>query len=316
MHAALERVTSWHRTARSDLDTQRAELQTEADQVDRKIPELDAALLELRERQAELEGRLEELDELSSGLESEQGERVRMAVAEVLRADLALVDGRGELYQAARTQRETQLDELAKDPEIARLVEEYEQFVEVEPTLSLLPSGYRKAILSHHEAVRRRLQPLFDAIARELDPVHAEPAAVSVLASLARQDGRPVALVFIMPVKYAVYRDWSTAGEGLPALIAYRVIGAISGALDEVGCGDAAVRYTEIDGQLAMQVWLGDSDGPSGNLQGAIRQRFDALREQSSELKSMLMTLHLAWVEPDVIEGIDATSGEASSAGA
>jgi len=316
MHAALERVTSWHRTARTDLDSQRAELQTEADQTDTKITELDAALLELRERQAELEGRLEELDELSSGLQSEQSERLRMAVVEVLRADLALVGRRGDLYRDARSQRERQLEELAQDPEIARLVQEYEQFVEVEPTLSLLPSGYRKAILSHHEAVRRRLQPLFDAIARELDPIDAEPAAVSVLASLAQEEGSPVALVFIMPVKFEVYRDWSTAGEDLSALIAYRVIGAISGALDEVDCGDAAIRYTEIDGQLAMQVWLGDSDGPSSGLRTAVRHRFNALREQSSELKSMLMTLHLAWVEPEVIESIDATSGEGDSAGA
>jgi hypothetical protein len=226
------------------------------------------------------------------------------------------VGRRGDLYRDARSQREQQLEALAQDPEIARLVEEYEQFVEVEPTLSLLPSGYRKAILSHHEAVRRRLQPLFDAIDRELDPIDAEPAAVSVLASLAQEADCPVALVFIMPVKFEVYRDWSKAGEDLPALLAYRVIGAISGALDEVDCGDAAIRYTEIDGQLAMQVWLGDSDGPSGGLRAAVRHRFHALREQSSELKSMLMTLHLAWVDPGVIESIDATSGEADSAGA
>ena len=303
--AALERVGSWHRKAGGDLQGQTSELQGEANEAEARIALLETELLELRERQAEIEGRLEELVELSVGLELEHGERLKMAVVEAIAGDREIVDARAELLTRAEDERQAALEAMLADPEVARLVEEYEQFTEVEPTLDLLPSGYRKAILSHHEAVRRRLQPLFEAIEEELQPTDADPAAISVLASLDFEDGRPLALVVLLPVAYQTYRDWSAAGERLPGLLAARVVGAVSSVLERLGCPDAAIRYADIDGNLALQVWLGDGDGPDGDVQSHLQSAFTALRSGAAELDAVNLAVHLAWVPPATIEALD-----------
>lgn len=303
--AALERVDRWHRTASSDLESQAGELRDEADGAEARIKELEATLLELRERQAEIEGRLEELQELTSGLETERAERLKSAVVEALAGDLAIVDARAALLEEAEAGRRASLERLLEDEEVAKLVEEFEQFVDVEPTLEQLPAGYRKAILSHHEAVKRRLQPLFEAIEEELEPVDAESAAVSILASIDYEDGQPLALVLILPVRHEVYREWAAEGDGLAGKLGVRVVGAVSAALSDLSVPDAAIRYTDIDGQLAVQIWLGDGEGPSGDVKQALHRRVHELRSQASELRAVRTTLHLAWVPPEIIEALD-----------
>ncbi len=294
---ALEGVSQWRQeqqdAARSRLDeinAERLRLRADIEQLEREIETLGDLELKVQA----------DLDALPDRVHA----RTRGAVDEGINADANVLAGRNQLYADALKAREDAVAEMVADPDTARLVEEYEQFQQIEPTLANLPAGYRDAIRAHHDSVQRRLEPVFEATQAPLQPVDADRAAVTLVASLNPPEGSPEALALVLPVPFSVYEDWMERGEDLAAVLAYRIVAAVSAALAQVGVPDVAVQFAEYQGNLAVQVWFGD-DAPQGDVREAVDAQLEALGEQASELRAARLELYTAWLDPRVVTGGD-----------
>lgn len=294
---ALDEVSQWR-------ESQEQSARARLDEIASEQERLEADIAELQRQVAELDGLRESVQSTQQDLPAQELSRTRAAVeAGVLEEaeSLAVLD---EAYGRALKAREEHVATLLAQPEMAQLVEEYEQFQAVEPTLANLPQGYRDAILAHNESVQRRLQPVFAAAAAPLAPADVQPSAVTVVASLNPAEGVPEALALILPVTYQVYEDWSERGEDLRAILAFRVVAALGAALDTVGAADAAVQYADYRGLLAIQVWFGDQ-APSGDLREALSTELDRLGQEAVELTAVRLELFSAWLDPQVVSGAD-----------
>jgi hypothetical protein len=232
---------------------------------------------------------------------SEEVERAEVvAIRQGLEADRALLGERALLLAQATMEREAALQEQMKDPEVAEAIAEFERFVEVEATLGTLPASYRRAILEHHDKVRRRLDPLIAASNAGPPQLEVDARGVGLLLAADPPEGVPEALVVVLPVPYAVYRDWSERREDLASLLSYRAVSAVSKLLASVNAGDAPVQYTELHGSLAIQVWLGDCE-IQGDLNERALEEIGAAREEAAELQSAGIELYGLWVRPALL---------------
>jgi hypothetical protein len=289
----IHEVGQWRRENLAELHRRQAD-------VDRESAKLEADIAELQ-RQLDVCATLRaEFSEREAALPADETRRNREALLVGLDRERALIEARADALSRAGKAREDRVARLMEDAEIARLVDEFEQFGDVEPTLESLPAGYRSAILAHHDSVRRRLQPVFDAVAAELPPTGEPPAAFTIVAAVDPQEGTPDALGLIVPVHHDVAARWAERGEDLCSLIAYRIIGAVSGALADAGSADAPIQHSDYEGCLAIQVWLGDHP-PRADIKEALAARFDRLREEASELRTTGLDVYLVWVSPDVV---------------
>lgn len=232
---------------------------------------------------------------------AEQVERAEVvAIRQGLEADWSLLGDRALLLEQATMEREAVLQEQMRDPENAEAIAEFERFVEVEATLGTLPPSYRRAILEHHDKVRRRLEPIIAASNAGPPHLEVEARGVGVLLAADPPEGVPEALVVVLPVPYAVYRDWSERREDLASLLAYRAVSAVSRLLASVNAGDAPVQFTELHGSLAIQVWLGDCE-IHGDLNERALEEIGAAREEAAELQSAGIELYGLWVRPALL---------------
>lgn len=297
LSSSLEAVRRWRAETEQDVTRQVKEIDEEEERLKASIAELQRQLKAVAALRDEVKDRFVQLDE-------EELERTRDAVVSGLAAEVALLEERALKYDLASSARQDSLTAVLDDPEVSALVEEYKQFVEAEPTLDLLPAGYRKAVLAHHEGVKARLGPVFSAADAEADPIDADPAGFTVLATLNPPEGRPEALAIIVPVPFDVYAKWSERAEDLYSLLAYRVVGAVSATLAELGAASAPVQYAPFEGRLAIQVWLGGH-----SLNGDVRASLDAaiakLGASSAELAVARLSAGVVWLPPEAIVAED-----------
>jgi hypothetical protein len=286
--AVLEELAQWKARGDAEFSSTVADVDREEDAARRAIEEAQRQLLALATLRAELRDK-----HASLGLEAEQRERA--ALRDGLATDRGIIEVRAAALSRAIAARDEALQRQFQDPEIAAAVEEYEKFVEVEASLASLPAGYRRAILDHHEKVRRRLEPVIAASNAGPPRLGLGDVGVGVLFAVDPAQGTPEALVAVLPVPFAVCRDWADRKEDLASQFAYRVVAAVSRLLGAVGAGAAPIQYTELAGCLAIQVWLGDCD-----LQGDIKERaleeIEALREEAEELSAAGIELYGLWV--------------------
>ncbi len=286
--AVLEEIAQWKSRADGEFTTSMAEVDREEDASRRAIEEAQRQLLALATLRAELRDKHGQV-----AMEAERRERA--ALREGLSTDRGVIEARAAQLDVAIGAREAELQGQLKDPEVAAAVEEYEKFVEVEASLAALPASYRRAILDHHERVRRRLEPVIAASNAGPPVLGLSPVGVGVLFAVDPADGTPEALVAVLPVPYSVCRDWAERKEDLASLFAYRVVAAVSRLLAAVGAGSAPIQYTELAGCLAIQVWLGDCE-IVGDLNERALEEIDALREEAEELSAAGIELYGLWV--------------------
>ena len=289
----IDEVGQWRRERLGEIHRKQAE-------IDRERARLDADITELTRQIEVLDTLRVDTEAQEAGLPADEVRRNRDALLAGLGAERALIEARAEVLEQAGKAREERVARLMEDSEIARLIGEFEQYREVEPTLESLPAGYRSAILAHHDSVRLRLEPVFDAVAAELPATDAPPAAFTVVAAVDPAEGVPEALALIIPVSHEVASRWAERGEDLSSTIAYRIISAVSGALADAGVGDAPIQHSEYEGCLAIQAWLGDNQ-PKSDVKEALAARFDRLREEAAELRTTNLDVYLIWVSPDVV---------------
>lgn len=288
--AELESIAEWKSRADAEFSASVSEVDREEDAARRQIEEAQRQLVALATLRTELRDKHAQV-----GLEAERRERT--ALRQGLVHDRAAIEARAEKLAAAIAEREAELQRQLQDPDIAQAVEEFEKFVEVEASLAALPQSYRRAILDHHEKVRRRLEPVIAASNAGPPSLGLDSVGVGVLFAVDVQADRPQGLVAVLPVPYAVSGDWAARREDLCSLFAYRVIAAVSRLLNAVGAGDAPMQYVDHHDCLAIQVWLGDST-LDGDLNERAVEEVEALREEADELAAAGIELYAYWVRP------------------
>lgn len=291
---ALEEVARWREDQESLARARRAEIEGERDRLLADVRELERQIQTLSDLADHVDTELAELP-------GRETRKTRQAVDVGIDAEAEVVLRRDAILAAVLKRRDDRVAELLAQPDVARLLEEFEQFQEAESTLSMLPEGYRKAILAHHETVKARLQPVVDAAQAALPSYSGECEAVTVVASVNPDgDQAPEVLAILLPVPYAVHEAWSERAEDLSALLAYRVVGALGATLREVGATDAPMQFVDYRGHLAIQVWLGDQE-IEGDLREVFGAQIDRMREQASELGAAGLDIYTAWLDPAVV---------------
>lgn len=302
---SLEAVAQWREETETEVTRQIKEIDEEEERLNANIAELQRQLKAVAALREEMQVRLAELDD-------EQLSRTRDAVLTGLEFETPLLADRAHAWAEACIARTEDLDRLVEDPKIAALLEEYRQFAEVEPTLDLLPAGYRRALLAHHEDVKSQLAPVMAAAQADPDPLDLETAGFTIIASLDPPEGPPEALAVIVPVPYDTYTRWSEESEDLHSLIAYRVVGALSALLAEVGAADAPMQYAPYEDKLAIQVWLGDSE-VKGDVRSTLEALIERLKDDASELRVTRLEPFVVWLPPDAIIPEEGEEGEEGS---
>jgi hypothetical protein len=290
---ALDDIDRWRRESDTEADREHAEISDEQEKIRKEIADREQRLDALGQRKTEVEGH-------KASLPGEQLRRQRDASLKNLAGDRGLIAARGSLYGDAVKVRERRVTELIEQPEYNKLVGEYEEFQEIEVTLDTLPKSYRTAIESHHANVTKQLEPVFDAMAADIEQVDATAVSVAAIASIDAPDGVPEALAVIVPTPYEICSKWSERAEDLSTLIAYRVVGAIGGMLKAIGAADAPIQFAEYENALAIQVWLGDSE-VQGNLKPVLEDLFDELNGKAAEFEAGRISIGLVWLDPECI---------------
>lgn len=292
---AIEEVGRWREGQEQEARARLDEIRLEQERLEADIEALRRQIAELAELRAEVDADLGALPALETA-------RTRAAVETGLDAEAELLVDLEPIYSDALKAREDRVAALLAQPDVARLVTEFEQFQALEPTLANLPPGYRDAILAHHGTVRERLAPVVEASRAPLAVAERDATSITVVASLNPSEGEAEALVLILPLAFEVYEEWSERSEDLRAVLAYRVIAAVGAALEEVGVPDAAMQFADYRGLLAVQVWFG-AETPAGDVREALSHEIERLSEEAVELLAVRLELYTAWLDPKVVTG-------------
>jgi hypothetical protein len=296
--AVLDEIAQWRTRADAEYGASVQEIEREEDGSRRAIEEAQRQLLALAALRRELEER-----HLSVGRETER--REAQALRDGLATDRQIVAERAQMLAAAIGAREAEINAALADPDVATAVTEYEKFVEIEASLAALPSSYRRAILEHHEKVRRRLDPIIQASNAGPPKLDLPPVGIGVLLAADPPEGQPEGLVVAIPVPFEIYGDWAERKEDLGSLMAYRMVAAVSRILEAAGAADAPVQYVSLYGCLAIQVWLGDHEA-SADLREHALEAVGAVGEEAEELAAAGIEIYGLWVRPQLLTGTEA----------
>lgn len=200
--SVLEDVTRERGQIEGDLGAALVDIGREEAASRRSVEEGHRRLAALRALRREYEERL-------GGLSSEMLHREWEAVRDGLTTDRDRFLYRAGLVADAIASREASMNEELAEPELSAAVKEYLKFREAEASLGAMPPDYRDAILAQHRRVLRRLEPYIAAANAGPPPLAVPPVGIGVIASADPAEGRPEALVLVLPVPFAVYADWT-----------------------------------------------------------------------------------------------------------
>jgi hypothetical protein len=305
----LEEVASWRDKEERALEERRAELETrEAD-----------ARRSLEEHQRQLEavvGEYQDIEAKLVALDQAEVSRSRAALLASLRDEAAVFLRHADLYNRLVAARAHELADKLATPEVAGLFKEHQQFDEVRRTLATLPEGYQRAIKEHHEAIRRRLQPLFDFARSPLPLTRAEREPISILAAVDATDEGSVVQI-VVPVAHGVHAEIDAHDETLGAILVLRIVGALAGALRELDTtnrrdGALALSRTEYDSHGGLfGVWIQLEHIDADIAKAAIGAELDRMRGEAHELAVAGLSLYTVWVSPELLD--DETPADAAT---
>ena len=293
MCAALDEIRLWRKESETSAARKLKELEGEERRLQEHISELQRQLRVVLDMRKEVSSQV-------SGIPQEEERRIRSAVEGGNKADADVLTERSALYRDALNSRGVKLQEMMADEATTKLVDEFQDFQRADAALASLPQGYRAAILAHHDQVRTKLEPLFEAMGAEPDPLQVPTRSVTLVGSVDPISGSPEALAVIVPVEYEIYANWVNRSEDLCSLLAYRVVGAISAMLNRVGASDAPMQYAPYQGHLAIQVWLGDAN-LSGDVQKVLEEEVGRIQQDASELRVCQLQADITWINPEII---------------
>ena len=303
--ASLEEITRWREDAEAQARQQLEEVDAEEQRLNRAIEDLQSQIAGLEALRGEVRGRVDALD-------SQEIARSYQAVVDSLDADTDLLDMRSSLVDEVRAAQRAKAEELLADPELASAIDEFERFREMESGLSSLPASYRKAILDHHQAVKRRLTPVFETLEGAPEPLDQPTAGIAIIASVDPSDGPPESLVLVLPVDAGIYDSWGEAQDSVSATLAFRMVAAAATLAERAGVPGAPIAYRSFEGKLTIQVWFGDQ-APEGDLKELAAGLLDEVRFSAEEMGTAAIELYTLWLPPDVLNPPEDDDDEESS---
>jgi hypothetical protein len=287
----LDRLAEWQAHEGEPIEAALGAIEDEERSARRRLEDAQrqaAALASLRREQ----------EELRHQLEMESLRRRRDGVRDALAVDRSLLEARaGELLELLAA-RDRELGLLLAAPALAPAVSGYldatDRLAGARGTGAPAPED----LLPPED--RALLEPYLRAAIAPPPSLGAPPAGVGVVISTDPPQGRPEALLVVLPVPWSVYAGATSRPEDLCTLLAYRLVAAVHALLGEVGAAEAVVRFADLHGSLALQVWLGDTqvvpdlrdrllEGVAGSVEGA------------PELNAAGIEVYAVWLTPDIL---------------
>ncbi len=302
LSVAIDQVQQWQSREETQANKRLHELKARQRSLESEIAELQRELVDNHEEQNSRQHRLDTLPE-------EVLERTRDAIFRGLQNCEQLLDKRNHQYLEQLDLREERVKRLISAPDISKKISEFEQFQLQKEDLLTLPESYQSAILSHHEQVKIDLQPVFNAMNAPLDCLKESESSVGVVVCLEEDDGRPVALAVILPVKFDVYQNWSELREGVSVQLAFRMLSAISTTLSTLEISDAQIHFEDVDGLLSIQVLLEEVD-VKGDIKNVFSAELESQKKLAVEMRVVRLSLDSLWVSSDVLTFEDASDEE------
>lgn len=282
----LDAVASWRSQVGRALDDTLTAIAAEERTVRRELDEMQRRYGALGTIRREEEARL-------SSLEEEALRRKRASVREALAVDRALLEERAGMLTEVHAAQDEAFAAGLDEPDVAEAVHAFLDHQEhgasvVEALDALSTEG------------RRLLEPYLAAAVAAPPPLPVPMAAVGVLVSADPPVGSPEALAMVIPVPWAVYADGTARPEDLCTLLAYRLVGALYKLLGTLGAAHAPVRFSDIQGNLGVQVWLGDH--PIGEeLREQVLEGISDAVAGAPELEAAGLEVYAVWLTPDLL---------------
>jgi hypothetical protein len=276
---------------------------------DRIGTEIDASLELLRTEETEVRTNLEEAqrqfnalsavrheeEERLVRLEQELVRRRRSAVRQALILDRTLLEDRASALQDAQARDDASASRGLDAPEVAAALTAWVEAREI--AAGLAPA---RPVAALGREARARLEPFLQAADAPPPVLNTAAAGVGVLVSADPTTGPPEALLLVLPVPWSVYAESAVRTEDLCTMLTYRLVSAVLGLLLELEAPDAPVRYVDLHGCLAIQVWLGDHTinvDPKEHL----LERIAAAVENAPELEAAGVEVYAVWLTPDLL---------------
>ncbi len=287
----LNEIGAWRAGTVDEVGAALVAIGEEERLVRRKIDDANRQLAALGSIRQEQEERLAELDE-------ELIRRKRDGVRGALRTDRAHVEERSAALHDLRTKRDTTLGAGLGAPDMAEAVAEYldaqERAAGVRGTVVPAPEDLLSA------PARERLAPYLRAAVEPPPALDEARLGVGIVVSVDPPEGAPEALLIVIPVPWAVYADALLREDDLCTLLAYRLVAAVHTLLAESGAPDALVRYADVQGSLALQVWLGDTP-VAADLRERVMEAIAVAVEGAPELVTAGLDVYAIWLTPDLL---------------
>ena len=284
-------IADWRARTATELDGALAAIAEEERALRRRIEDANRQAAALGSVRREQEERLVELDE-------ETLRRKRTGVRQALKLDRALMEERADALLRWRQGHDDALGAGLDAPDTAAAMNEYLDAQD-------RTAGVHGSLVASPEELltppaRLRLDPYLRAAATPAPPLAAPSAGVGVVVSVDPPEGRPEALLIVLPVPWAVYAEATLREEDLCTLLAYRVVAALHVLLAEVGAPEALVRFADLQGNLAIQVWLGDTPVVI-DLRERVMEAVAGAVEGAPELQAAVLEVNAVWLPPDLL---------------
>ncbi len=294
---ALEELNRWRATVESSVLAGLDSVEAEEAAIQRSIAELERqlrALRSMRERQTR------QRDVIGQELKA----RAWQAVLTSLTEDRARLMERAALLQQAMVQARADVLEGVREvpgraAELDGLVTEAVRLRERLQTPGL-PAYSRPGVEARLSQVMARLQPVLEAM-EQVPDLELEPAGVGVVLASGPAGGPPQLLLLLLPVPYAACTDWNSRPDDIAARLIWRTTLAIHRMLRRIGATTAPIRLIEVEGNLGIEIWLGDHAVPD-DLQEISLEAIQSVQEDAPELVAAALEVYSFWLAPELVD--------------
>ncbi|MAA79545.1 MAG: hypothetical protein CL916_09820 [Deltaproteobacteria bacterium] len=283
--------------------------QNQEESFERKERELEREEADLQEEFRKIKEKIQSVQNLQEKTKNERAElsgkelqRKRQIIFEGLQNENEVLLNRSVEYKKIEEKQQKNLENMLSIPEIAKKVEEYEDFLDKEDALSQLPASYRDAILAHHQHVRKDLKPVFDAMNSPLPRSEdLEPISLTIqifMEPFSDEEVTEIAVLF--PVRFERYVNWQDDRGSLEDLLLFRINGLLSGVLKKIGMPNASIQEEDLDGYMLLLMDI--TSEISGDVKMAFQSEISRINKLASELNVVGITLEPVFLASELID--------------
>jgi hypothetical protein len=252
--------------------------QNQEENFERKERELDREERDLQEERKELNEKIAAVQKHQEKAKHERG----------LLSDLEINRKRQIIFSGLQSE-----NELLQERSI--------EYKKIEETLSQLPDSYRKAILSHHDHVRKDLEPVFSAMNTALPRSDLDLTAITLQIFTEPLPDEDISeLVVILPVRFDRFLHWHDGDISLEDMLLFRINGALSGVLKKVGMPKSVIREEDFDGFVLLHLSIVSE--LNGDIKVALQSEIARINRHATEFQVAQISLDPVFLSSELIE--------------